>query len=55
MGLKVIAEGVETEDHMRFLCGEACEELQGFLFSRPLPGLTFENMLAERERLLRSA
>lgn len=55
MGLNVIAEGVETEDHLRFLREEKCEELQGFLFARPLPALTFENLLADREQLLRSA
>ncbi|MCB1634020.1 MAG: EAL domain-containing protein [Xanthomonadales bacterium] len=52
MNCKVIAEGVEMEDHLRFLCENACEEMQGFLFCRPLPAASFENLLLERERLL---
>lgn len=49
---EVVAEGVETEQHMDFLREQGCEVLQGFLFSRPLPAATFENLLKERARLL---
>jgi diguanylate cyclase (GGDEF)-like protein len=55
MGLTVVAEGVETEDHFRFLRDHQCEHLQGFLFCRPLPALSFENLLAEREKMLKLA
>ncbi|HVF33848.1 MAG TPA: sensor domain-containing phosphodiesterase [Candidatus Saccharimonadia bacterium] len=48
----VVAEGVEFEEHLVFLRDHGCEELQGYLFSRPLPAATFENLLAERERLM---
>ena len=48
----VVAEGVETEDHLRFLREYGCQELQGYLFARPLPAASFENLLSERARLL---
>ena len=40
--LKVVAEGVETEEQQRLLHLLNCDEMQGFLFSKPLPGEVFE-------------
>lgn len=37
LGLKTIAEGVETEAQRHFLEEQQCHEIQGFYFSRPLP------------------
>lgn len=52
LGRQVVAEGVEYEEHRQFLHEHGCEELQGYLFCRPLPVASLENLLAERERLL---
>lgn len=46
MNFGVIAEGVETEDQLRFLQDRGCRHAQGFLFARPLP-------VAEVEKLFR--
>jgi len=37
LGMKVVGEGVETQDQMDFLRANQCDALQGYLFSRPLP------------------
>jgi hypothetical protein len=41
--LKVVAEGVETEEQSRLLRFLSCDEMQGYLFSKPVPSETFEN------------
>ncbi len=52
--LKVVAEGVETEAQLQFLQSYACDEIQGYYFSRPLgsPGVTA--FLRERQRAISS-
>ncbi|MCW8944310.1 MAG: EAL domain-containing protein [Sedimenticola sp.] len=45
--LEVIAEGVETEEQEDFLKAEACDEVQGFYYSRPLPADEFERILVK--------
>ena len=37
LGMKVVAEGVETEDQVRKLESLDCDYIQGYLFSKPLP------------------
>jgi len=36
MGLKLIAEGVETDQHLAYLSGFGCHDYQGYYFSKPL-------------------
>ncbi len=43
--LPVVAEGVETEAQARLLHLRACDEAQGYLFSKPVPTATFEDLL----------
>ena len=52
MGLRVIAEGVETEQQLAFLCAHGCDEVQGYYFSKPVPSAEFERLLAEDKCLV---
>ena len=45
LGMTVIAEGVETVEQEAFLRNHACDEMQGFLFSKPLPAREMANLL----------
>jgi diguanylate cyclase (GGDEF)-like protein/PAS domain S-box-containing protein len=49
LGLQTIAEGVETEEQLQYLCEQNCDEVQGYLFSRPLTAEQFGHFMRERE------
>ena len=48
LGITVMAEGVDHEAQLQFLLERGCEEMQGFLVSRPLPAAEMATFLAER-------
>jgi len=45
LDLKVIAEGVETDAQLSFLRKQGCEQVQGYIFSKPLPAEEFALLL----------
>jgi diguanylate cyclase (GGDEF)-like protein/PAS domain S-box-containing protein len=50
LGLKVIAEGVEDQGQLRYLCKQECDEVQGYYFMKPISAIELENnfeMIAE--------
>ncbi len=51
LNLNVIAEGVETEGQLSFISGLHCDEMQGFLFSPPVPAEIMTELLKTGHRL----
>jgi hypothetical protein len=45
LGLKVLAEGTESEEEVRYLVDHGCHLFQGYYFSRPVPGREFAGLL----------
>ena len=47
LSLTVVAEGVETQEQMDFLTEHACDEMQGYLFNRPVPPEQFADLMRQ--------
>ena len=48
--MKVVAEGVETEQQRSFLIDKGCDYLQGYLLSHPLPTKIFGQLLVDVDK-----
>ncbi|KFL34245.1 MULTISPECIES: cache domain-containing protein [unclassified Sulfurospirillum] len=52
LGLKVLAEGVETKGQKEFIYSSGCELMQGYLFSKPIPAHDVELLLQNQAHML---
>ncbi len=51
LNLKVIAEGVETEEQKKFLLQSGCENIQGYIYSKPVPADEFKTILLKNKMI----
>ena len=55
LNIAVLAEGVETEDQLSRLRSEGCDEVQGYLFGRPMPAAKFIEFMRGESALAKTA
>ncbi|QXX75839.1 EAL domain-containing protein [Methylovirgula sp. HY1] len=55
LNISVVAEGVETEEQLALLRGEGCDEIQGYLFGRPMPAARFVDLVRRESGLAKIA
>ena len=55
LGIRTLAEGIETEEQLAVVRAEGCCEMQGFLFSAARPAAEIDAMLGQVEGLTRAA
>ena len=55
LGVAATAEGVETQEQLEAIKSEGCTEMQGFLFSKPLPAHGFEQLLLAERKVQQAA
>ena len=55
LDLKIIAEGVETENQVTFLHALGCQTGQGYLFSKPVSAEDFVNLLTSSRKIFLAA
>jgi len=49
LDLPVVAEGVETEEQLKFLASESCDEIQGYFVGRPKPIADYSDVVGRRQ------
>jgi EAL domain-containing protein (putative c-di-GMP-specific phosphodiesterase class I) len=55
LGLKVVAEGTETQEHINLLKQLNCEMAQGYLYSKPADGKAMLKLLASNQSVSAAA
>ncbi|WP_246696762.1 bifunctional diguanylate cyclase/phosphodiesterase [Methylobacterium planeticum] len=55
LGMKTTAEGVETDAQSSFIAGEGCDQLQGYLISRPVPADKIAMLFSPENRIAQTA
>ena len=47
LNMKIVAEGIETEEQVEFLTEQACDLIQGYFYAKPMPVSEFEEKYRE--------